>query len=1195
MVLRMMEERRQKPEEKARVYIVALQEIANDGGVGEEDLIACCVKGLRCAQFNRSAFITVRTVDDLKHAATELEELARQRFPPSNPNNQMQRRAPINQAPTNQRPVELRCYNCQGKGHRAQDCVMPRKVPGACFTCQKTGHSFRNCPQGKPQEATKQVAVIHDRLDPDNEDDAAFMKQFEDSLKEIESVSASFSRDHLMCAKFTNLLALYDTGSPRNFIRRSNVPDGLCGNTLKETEFSGLGNVKIFTFGQIRFNLKIRNRLREISAFVVPDETLHVQLLLGRDCLRAFNIKLHMDLETKLQRLLEKTKLAYAKLLKNEQIDASARNKAVSENKIDQGNYCKQMLGVLPNKPLNTEVNERVCPIICTRELSPEQLIIVNAEAVDMGTEVNHIENGGLTTITDEIDDVCYTDGGFEFAVYPVIEQVDYNINKKLSEDDQRALRQIIVDNYVKREQIPAIAHDYSMILTLTNKSPFYCLPKQCSPAEKDLIRATVDELLEKRIIRPSFSPFASRIVMADKKNTLEKRMCIDYRILNSRTERDNFPIPVINDCLEYLEGKRFFTSLDLRTSFHQVNMAEDSVKYTAFVSPFGCYEYVKMPFGLKNAPSVFQRFINHILRDFINDKEIVVYLDDILLATQDVQGHLDLLKRVLYRLSEYRLEIIWSKCEICQTRIEYLGYLIDQRGIQPNDSHIRAIKTYPQPKNTRQVHSCVGLFSYFRRFIPSFAQLARPLYNLLKKDAVFNFDQKCVQAFETLKAKLTASPVLAIYSRDKETELHTDASSHGYGAGLLQKQNDGQFHPVAYFSKCTTPAEASKHSFELEALAVAAAVRRFELQLTGIPFKIVTDCDAVTAAWRKKDLNKKIGRWVAEMEDHNYELVWRKGERMAHVDALSRCHTVAVVNADEINLKLSVAQARDPIITELRNRLTEEEVDNYQLKNGMVYRVQNGKQMFYVPEEMVTNIIRDKHEKFGHMGACKTLAQIRLHYWFPAMREKIDAYLKTCVKCLMYATPNINRHRSLHSIEKKPIPFDTIHIDHFGPLPSLKSQRKHILVVVDAFTKFVKLYAVKSVGTKEVKCALDRYFEAYSRPSRIISDRGTAFTSHEFADFLNDRNITHVQIASASPQANSQVERVNRTLVGMLGKLANPIDHADWAKMLPKIEFAINNSIHSVTKFSPCQLLFGTNQKGEEMDLLGSVTSYSR
>lgn len=202
-------------------------------------------------------------------------------------------------------------------------------------------------------------------------------------------------------------------------------------------------------------------------------------------------------------------------------------------------------------------------------------------------------------------------------------------------------------------------------------------------------------------------------------------------------------------------------------------------------------------------------------------------------------------------------------------------------------------------------------------------------------------------------------------------------------------------------------------------------------------------------------------------------------------------------------------------------------------------------------------------------------------------MKIKIDLFIKNCIKCIIYSPPIRSNEQNLYNIPKTPIPFDTLHIDHFGPLPSLISKRKHILLVVDGFTKFVKLYPVKSTSTKEVCCALKKYFGYYSRPRRIISDRGSCFTSREFSEFMSINNVTHIKVATGSPQANGQVERVNRVLKAILSKTSNPIDHSNWCSKLSEAEYALNNTFHSTTKFTPSQLLFGVNQLGNVVDEL--------
>ena len=365
------------------------------------------------------------------------------------------------------------------------------------------------------------------------------------------------------------------------------------------------------------------------------------------------------------------------------------------------------------------------------------------------------------------------------------------------------------------------------MQIRLMSDTPFYCAPRRLSLYEKNEVQRIIDELLKENIIRPSDSPYASPIVLV-KKKCGETRMCIDYRGLNKLTVRDNYPLPLIEDCLEYLDAKQWFTILDLKSGFHQVCVSLESIKYTAFVTPNGQYEYLRMPFDLKNAPSVFQRFITNIFRDFLNSNEIVIYLDDIVLATCDVDSHLLLIERVLKRLREYNLELKMSKCKFLYQEIDYLGYAVNKAGIRPNDAHIKVIRNYPEPKNAKELQSCLGLFSYFRRFVSSFSRIAKPLLDLLKGDAPFVFDSACKSAFLELRDALSSTPVLVLYNPTRETELHTDASSHGFGAVLLQKQSDGRFHPVSYYSRRTTNAESRYHSLELETLAIIYALRRF-------------------------------------------------------------------------------------------------------------------------------------------------------------------------------------------------------------------------------------------------------------------------------------------------------------------------------------------------------------------------------
>lgn len=248
-----------------------------------------------------------------------------------------------------------------------------------------------------------------------------------------------------------------------------------------------------------------------------------------------------------------------------------------------------------------------------------------------------------------------------------------------------------------------------------------------------------MDDLLGKGIIRTSSSEYASPIVLTRKKNG-EIRMCVDYRTLNKVLARDNYPLPLIEDQLDTLRGKKFYTTLDLKDRFYHIAMSPKSIKFTSFVTPLDQFEYVRMPFGLKIGPQLFQRFINEIFAEFIKEGIIAVYMNDILIASNTLDSHLATIKKIFQTLVKNKLELRLEKCFFLCAEIEYLGYSITESGIRPTDKGIKAVQNFPESKSTKEVQSFIGLASYFKKFIKGFAILAQPLYNLLKKNITFEF-----------------------------------------------------------------------------------------------------------------------------------------------------------------------------------------------------------------------------------------------------------------------------------------------------------------------------------------------------------------------------------------------------------------------------------------------------------------------
>lgn len=515
---------------------------------------------------------------------------------------------------------------------------------------------------------------------------------------------------------------------------------------------------------------------------------------------------------------------------------------------------------------------------------------------------VNEIENIGIENEIEILNiDICESDSLSESLI--VNPAIDYGKRKELKE--------IFAESYLQEKRPIKLKVSAELKLQLRDVKAFHISPRRFAYIEKEQLRKILDDLLAKEIIRKSESEYASPVVLIPKK-TGEYRLCVDYRILNKYIVRDNYPIPVIEDQLNILRNKKYFSILDLKNGFYHISVSEESRQYTSFVTRFGQFEFLKMPFGLKTAPTRFQRFVNEVLDDLIRTGDVLVYIDDFLIATETLKHHMDILKRVFKVLAENKLELRIDKCKFLFNEIDYLGYTVTFEGIKPTDKGVKAVSEFPVPQSIRSVKSFLGLCSYFRKFIEGFAEIARPLHNLLKKDAIFKFTEDELSAFEKLKSKLVAAPILAIYDPHDSTELHCDASSFGFGAVLAQRKSNHKLHSVFYFSKRTTPAESKYHSFELETLAIIYALKQFRIYLLGIPFKILTDCNALKLTLQKKDINPRIARWVLELQSFDYTVEHRSGERMKHVDALSRSFSICVVEDNPFEYNLSICQSKD-------------------------------------------------------------------------------------------------------------------------------------------------------------------------------------------------------------------------------------------------------------------------------------------
>ena len=371
------------------------------------------------------------------------------------------------------------------------------------------------------------------------------------------------------------------------------------------------------------------------------------------------------------------------------------------------------------------------------------------------------------------------------------------------------------------------------------NALPIRIQPRRTSPWKHDEIERQVTNLLQQGKVKESSSPWSFPVVLATKKDG-SQRLCVDYRQLNAVTIKDAFPLPRVDDSLAALSGSRWFSTLDLASGYWQVAMDAGTQEKAAFVTSSGLYEWTVMPFGLCNAPSTFARLMELVLKG-LHWKICLIYLDDVIVMGRTFEEELERLKEVFERLARAGLKLKPKKCFLFQKRVSYLGHVVTEEGIAADPEKVEQVRTWPTPENSTEVKSFLGLASYYRRFIPDFSTIAKPLYKLTEAKAEFAWTEQCQLAFDSLKGLLTSGRVLAYPTREGKFVLDTDASDHGIGAVLSQFQ-DGVEKPIAFASRTLSKSERNYCVTRRELLAIVEFVKQHRHYLQGTRFCIRTD-----------------------------------------------------------------------------------------------------------------------------------------------------------------------------------------------------------------------------------------------------------------------------------------------------------------------------------------------------------------
>jgi transposase InsO family protein len=768
------------------------------------------------------------------------------------------------------------------------------------------------------------------------------------------------------------------------------------------------------------------------------------------------------------------------------------------------------------------------------------------------------------------------------------------------------------------------------------NCRPVKSRERRRSPKDIATLKAIVEDMLAKGLVRHSKSEWAAQAVMVKKvKDGVEleeKRPCWDYRRPNDLIKGDAFPLPLPENMFDALQGSRMFSKLDLLKGFWQIPMEEDSKAILAMSSPVGLVEPNFLPFGFKNAPGLFQREMQRVLGDRLG-KGVMVFIDDILLHTRTVEEHEELVRWVLKKLCETTYYANPDKCEFFKKEISFLGHVINEKGISVQHHKVKAVASWPVPKTMKEVKGFLGLTNYYRKFVPQYSKVAIPLTEMTRKPMKpintkihqgvssegkasknqtpkFHWGVEQQKAFEDLKARLISAPILAHPEPSQQYILNTDASGFAIAGVLSQQQTDGTVRPVAYYSYKMGPAERNYTVPEQELLAIVKATQHWRCYLEGNPHpvKIFTDHRGLQWLNTKAELNGRQARWVEDLSDFDFQVIYIPGPQNAAADALSRRADLqptqeAGVVADapqrpRLKLQLgaipSVAEAAAwevkskalPFIAELQKaaaadpwyagKLAETSpTDGLIRGDGLLWTAEG---LLWVPDdrEIRRKLLFEMHDAptGGHLGGRKTIHKMQGVCWWPGMRREIEDYVKGCVVC---AAVKPSQQLPAGLLQPLPIPhrpWESIHIDFVGPLPKTSDYYDFILVVIDKFTKmghFIPTTTNVTAG-KTAKLLIENVLKLHGLPQSIISDRDPRFTANVWQELFKAWGTELKMSSSYHPQTNAQVERLNRTLEAGLRSYAQRTKK-DWAVWLPMVEAFYNSSVHESTGKTPFEM----------------------
>ena len=758
-----------------------------------------------------------------------------------------------------------------------------------------------------------------------------------------------------------------------------------------------------------------------------------------------------------------------------------------------------------------------------------------------------------------------------------------------------------------------------------------------------DWVRKEIETLEKAGVIERSLSPWASPVIVVPKKSAPDepprRRLCVDYRRVNAlqqeikRTDKSTgcltlYPLPKIDEMFAKLGGAKIFSTIDLRSAYYHIGLTRESQAKSAFVVPMGKWQFKRTPFGLSQAPAYFQLLIDQVLMGC--GEFAMGYLDDIIVFSKSEEEHLQHLEEIFKRLRHFDLKMKRQKSSFFKKHIQYLGHLVSEQGFEPLPEKLETIRTMPHPKSPKEVKQFLGLIGYYRKFIPRFSDLSRPLTRLTRHDAKFEWDQQCQKSFDHLRELLMQYPILRYPDPKKGYTVFTDASGIGWSGVLTQEYPDDKGriknHPICYVSGQFRGSQLNWAALTKEAYAIYMSIRRLVFYVTDADVTIKCDHLPLKKFLTKQTLNSKVNNWAVELEQFNLKLEWIMGSKNTLADTLSRlldvcpeaklepeppgqefgCYcfqemepvqidyieeieTVTIeesVNLKEIKLPLKdwqmeLLQKNDATCREVAKKLRQDKHMNklFLLRNGIVYRLwcEDGRtsDCVLVPEVLRDSLLMLAHDCSGHNGFRRTFNAMKRQYYWSGMRKDILRHCKRCHQCAMQNQGAGEVGFDHFNVPSLPMEF--ICMDLVGPIsPQTSRGNKYILTVIDMLTGYTVGVPIKDKRSETVcRAYRDSVYCIFGGSSRILTDNGTEFKSREMKQICDELEIKQVFSPVYTPQANGRLEGWHRFLKACIAKHIRGAD-VEWDELIPLTVSAYNFFPCQSSKESPFVLMFG-------------------